>query len=82
MNKKELDIRKDALKDTKAAYRLLQAFKRLSEIGDRTEQEEKKLNGIRRNVWSLKSSIAKKSGGDPHPFIEEKSVEKIEKDLY
>jgi hypothetical protein len=80
VKKEELDIRKDALKDTKAAYRLLQAFKRLSEIGDRTDQEEKKLNGIRRNVWSLKKSIAKKNGDDLHPFVS--NPEEIEEDLY
>jgi N-acyl-D-aspartate/D-glutamate deacylase len=80
LNKEELDITWDALKDSKAAYRLRQAFIRLSEVGGRTEFQEEELEKIRRKVWDLKKSIAGEE--DQHPFTADKSVERIEEKLY
>lgn len=78
MNKEELDIRKDALKNSKAAYRLRQAFIRLSEIGGRTDNQEKELEDIRQRVWDLKKNIAGEE--DPHPFTS--NPDDIENELY
>lgn len=73
----ELDLKKDALKDKKATYRLLQAFRRLSEIGDRDEEEKEKLEDLKVKVWSLKKDIAGEE--DPHPFIS--NPEEVEEGL-
>ncbi|MFB6245632.1 MAG: hypothetical protein ABEJ03_04790 [Candidatus Nanohaloarchaea archaeon] len=62
-------------------YRVLQSFKRLSEVNLNEENEhlEETVLELRRELWELKQKI---TGGDPHPFTIQEDVEIIEGELH
>jgi len=78
LDKKPLDIDQSDRSVRQNQWRLLTAFKRISEIqlNEENEHLEEEVKDLKKDIWRLKNNM-----GEENPFTIEEDVERVEEEL-